>query len=67
MAISGRNKIYGVVTGIEFGDIVSKVVIAYGDGEITSVITTDSVQELCLCPGDHVYALVKATDVMIVR
>lgn len=67
MAISGRNKICGVVTRIEVGDIVSKVVVAYTDGEITAVITTDSVRELCLQPGLPVCALVKATDVMIIR
>lgn len=67
MAISGRNRICGVVTRIELGNIVSKVVVAYSDGEITAVITTDSVRELCLRPGDPVCALVKATDVMIVK
>jgi molybdate transport system regulatory protein len=67
MAISGRNKICGVITRIELGEIVSKVVLSYSDGEITAIITTDSVQELRLQPGACVCALVKATDVMIVR
>ncbi|BBB92198.1 MAG TPA: TOBE domain-containing protein [Methylomusa anaerophila] len=67
MEISGRNQIPGMVRRIEFGDVVSKVVIEYEGGEITAIITSDAVRELRLRPGDYVSALVKATDVMIVK
>lgn len=67
MQISGRNKIPGVVKKIVWGDIVTKVVVEYEGGEITAIVTTDAVCELRLRPGSYVSALVKATDVMLVR
>jgi molybdopterin-binding protein len=67
MQLSGRNQIPGVVREINYGDVVSSVVIEYEGGLITSVITTESVKQLRLRPGVCVYALVKSTDVMIMR
>ncbi|HEY3424782.1 MAG TPA: TOBE domain-containing protein [Negativicutes bacterium] len=67
MEISGRNKIPGMVTKIECGPVVSKVVMEYEGGELTAIITTDAVKELRLRPGTYISALVKATDVMIIR
>ncbi|TWH47473.1 molybdopterin-binding protein [Sporomusa sp. KB1] len=67
MKISGRNQIPGIVRDIEFGDVVSSVTIEYECGTITSIITTASARELRLRPGVCVSALIKSTDVMIIR
>jgi len=67
MKLSGRNQIPGIVRDIEFGDVVSSVTIEYEGGVITSIITTASVKELRLRPGVYVSALIKSTDVMIIR
>lgn len=67
MQISGRNQIPGTVKKVECGDIMAKVVMEYEGGELTAIITTDSVKELGLRPGVYVSALIKATEVMIIR
>lgn len=67
MQISGRNQIPGVIRNINLGDVVSSVTIEYEGGRITSVITTASVKEMGLRPGMCVSALIKSTDVMIIR
>ncbi len=67
MAISGRNQIPGMIKRVECGDIMAKVVMEYEGGEITAIITTDSVRDLGLRPGVYVSALIKATEVMIIR
>lgn len=67
MQISEKNKISGVVRNIDFGDVTSSVEIEYEGGLITSVITTALVKGLRLRPGVYVSALIKPTDVMIMR
>jgi molybdopterin-binding protein len=67
MQMSEKNKISGVVRNIDFGDVTSSVEIEYEGGLITSIITTALVKGLRLRPGVYVAALIKPTDVMIVR
>ena len=45
--------------------IVAEVVIEYGGGEVTSVITKTAVENLGLTVGKKVYAVVKSTEVMV--
>ena len=45
----------------------SEVIVETSIGDIASIITTRSVQEMHLMPGDKVFALVKATNVSIRR
>jgi molybdopterin-binding protein len=40
-------------------------VIDIGGGRITSSITNEAVDDLALAIGDQVYAVVKASDVMV--
>jgi molybdopterin-binding protein len=47
--------------------VLSEVVIETGIGEIASVITTSSVEQMGLKIGDEVFALVKATNVSVRR
>ncbi len=35
------------------------------DGSVTSIITTGSVQRMNLKEGDHVFAMIKATEVSV--
>ena len=67
MQMSEKNKISGVVRNINFGDVTSSVEIEYEGGLITSIITTALVKGLRLRPGVFVSALIKPTDVMIMR
>lgn len=66
-AISGRNKLLGVVSHIEIEGLLAQVTIDIGGHEITSIITRDSCRSLGLKKGVRAYALIKATEVMVIR
>lgn len=66
-AISGRNKLQGIVTHIELEGLLAQVTIDIGGHEITSIITRDSCRALGLRKGVRAYALIKATEVMVIR
>ncbi len=66
-AISGRNKLRGVVTDIRFEGLLVQVTIDVGGQSITSIITSDATKALGLKKGSAVYALIKATEVMVIR
>ena len=66
-AISGRNKLYGSITDLRFEGLLVQVTIDVGGQEITSIITSDAARALGLKVGTSVYALIKATEVMVIR
>ncbi len=66
-AVSGRNQLVGKVVEVKFGGLLAKVVLAIGDQQITSIITADAAREMQLRKGQTAAALMKATEVMIVR
>jgi molybdopterin-binding protein len=66
MKLSARNVIKGTVKEIITGAINCEVIIASTHGEtIVSVITKESVESLGLKVGKEVYAVVKASSVML--
>ena len=65
--VSGRNKLVGRVSAIKQDVILAQVNLDVGDQKITAVITRDSLERLGLQVGDTAVALVKATDVMLIR
>jgi len=65
--ISGRNQLIGRVREVKFDGLLAQVRLAIGEQSITSIITADAARELRLKPGDRAAALVKATEVMILR
>ncbi|SHI61836.1 TOBE domain-containing protein [Propionispora hippei] len=67
MQISGRNKLQATVKEVVKGEVMAKVVMDYKGNEIVAAITMDSINELGLKPGDSVAALIKATDVMVIK
>lgn len=66
-AISGRNKLQGKVTEVRYEGLLVQIQIDVGGQTITSIITSDSARVLGLKKGVLVYALVKATEVMVIR
>ncbi len=66
-AISGRNKLWGKITAVRFEGLLAQVGIDVGGQQITSIITSDAARSLGLKKGVKVYALVKATEVMVIR
>ena len=66
MKISARNQIPGTVKSIKKGPVSTEVVITIAGGnEIVSTITTHSAENLKLREGSKVYAIVKASEVMV--
>jgi molybdopterin-binding protein len=65
MPLSARNHLKGEVTEVTLGVVTALVVVKVGNDTIESVITRHSAEELKLKKGDHVTAVIKATEVMI--
>ncbi len=66
MKISARNALKGRVKQIEQGAVNSEVTVELPGGqEIVSIITKKSAAELGLANGKEVYAVIKASSVMI--
>ena len=65
--ISGRNQLVGRVTEIKISGLMAQVNLSIGGQHITSIITADVVREMRLKVGETAAALVKSTEVMIVR
>ncbi|MEN6389061.1 MAG: molybdopterin-binding protein [Syntrophomonas sp.] len=66
MKISARNQLKGVVKSISTGAVNNEVVIELPGGvELVSIITKTSAEALGLAPGKEVYAVVKASSVMV--
>jgi molybdopterin-binding protein len=66
MQISARNTLKGRVKHIAPGAVNTEVTVELpGGAEVVSIITKSSAERLHLAPGVEVYAVVKASDVMI--
>jgi len=66
MKISARNALKGTVKEIQHGAVNSEVVIELPGGmEIVSIITKSSAESMELAVGKEVYAVVKASNVMV--
>ena len=66
MKIRARNILKGQVKTIDHGAVNSEVTIELPGGtEVVSIITKDSAERLELAAGKKVYAVIKASDVMI--
>jgi molybdopterin-binding protein len=65
--ISGRNQLAGTVVEVAIEGLLAKVVLAIGNQRVTAIITSDAARDLALKAGDSAVALIKATEVMIVR
>lgn len=64
---SARNRLPGVITAVKRGDVMAQVDVRVGDNHIVSLISREAADELELKEGDHVVAIVKATEVMVAR
>jgi len=65
--ISGRNQLVGRLTDVKVDGLMAQVTLSVGGQQITSIITADAVREMRLKVGEKAAALIKATEVMIVR
>ena len=65
--VSGRNQLVGRIEAVRISGLMAEVKISIGGQRITSIITADAVREMRLKVGDKAAALIKSTEVMIVR
>jgi molybdopterin-binding protein len=65
--VSGRNQLVGRIDAVQISGLMAEVRISIGDQQITSIITARSAREMQLKPGQTAAALIKATEVMILR
>lgn len=66
MQISARNVLKGKVKKVTTGAVNSEIILEVAGGvEMVSIITKSSADRLGLKPGKEVYAIVKASNVMI--
>ncbi len=65
--VSGRNQLVGRVDSVRISGLMAEVKISIGGQQITSIITATSAREMQLKPGQTAAALIKATEVMILR
>ena len=65
--ISGRNQLIGRVLEVKFSGLLAQVRLAFGEQQITAIITAEAAKEMRLKPGERAAALIKSTEVMILR
>jgi molybdopterin-binding protein len=66
MQLSARNQIKGKITAITKGAVAAEVQLDIGGGNsITSTITVGSVERLGLEVGQDIYAVIKASEVIL--
>lgn len=66
-AISGRNKLAGVVTKVRISGLLAEVTLDVGGQILTAIITSGASRKLGLKAGVPALALIKATEVMVIR
>jgi molybdopterin-binding protein len=66
-AISGRNKLLGTVSRIRESGLLAEVTLDVAGQKLIAIITKSAVRELGLKAGSPAYALMKATEVMVIR
>ena len=65
--LSGRNQLVGRIESVQISGLMAEVVISIGEQQITAIITARSAREMSLKAGQTAAALIKATEVMILR
>lgn len=66
--LSARNRLKAKILEIQRGPITSEIKMSLGaPGQLTSIISNEAVADLDLRPGDVVYAIIKATEVIIAK
>jgi molybdopterin-binding protein len=66
MKLSARNTLPGTIRKIEMGAVNAQVTIEVAPGiNVVSIITVNAVENLSLAEGKRVYAVIKASSVMV--
>lgn len=67
MKIGARNRLDGEVVEIKKGSVMCQVRVRIAGGQMESVMTIDSVEDMGLKVGDKVRVAVKAVNVLLLK
>jgi len=65
--VSGRNQLVGRIESVQISGLMAEVRVSIGGQQIISIITARSAREMQLKRGQTAAALIKATEVMVLR
>jgi molybdate transport system regulatory protein len=65
--ISTRNVIETTISDIIEGAVNCELKLSLGNATLTAIITEEAVKELALAKGDTVYALIKASSIILAQ
>ena len=65
--ISGRNQLVGRVVDLRVDGLMAQVTLSIAGQHLVSIITADAVREMRLEKGQLAAALIKSTEVMVMR
>jgi molybdopterin-binding protein len=66
-AVSGRNQLVGRIVELKIDGLLAQIKLSIGGQIITSIITADAAREMQLEVGQTAAALIKSTEVMVLR
>jgi molybdopterin-binding protein len=66
-SLSGRNQLTGRIVELKIDGLLAQVKLSIGGQIITSIITSDAAREMQLKVGETAAALIKSTEVMVLR
>jgi molybdopterin-binding protein len=65
--ISGRNQLVGRIIELKIEGLLAQVTLSIAGQHLTSIITADAAREMRLEQGQMAAALIKSTEVMVMR
>lgn len=65
--ISGRNQLTGRIIDVKIEGLMAQVTLSIAGQHLTSIITADAAREMRLEKGQMASALIKSTEVMVMR
>lgn len=65
--ISGRNQLVGRIVELKIEGLMAQVTLSIAGQHLTSIITADAAREMRLEKGQLAAALIKSTEVMLMR
>lgn len=65
--ISGRNQLTGRIIDLKIEGLLAQVTLSIAGQRLTSIITADAAREMRLEKGQIASALIKSTEVMVMR
>lgn len=64
--IPARNKLLGTITQVKIEGLMAQITLDIGGQFVTAIMTRDACRELNYKPGKAAYAIVKATEMMVI-